>query len=139
MLTHSTTKILKTRDVVEKFSHLKLSETQVTRRVEKTSRAGSQVTRLQTETSPEAMTPMLEDVTSYTELSDVTSPDLRRTYQALLSRDVGTGEYLPLFTSTPSRGLYSREISWPMRDLESSTGESVNLSDTDDHVDVVNA
>ena len=138
MLTHNPTKILKTKDVVEKFSHLKLTEVQAARRVEKTSgvydRAGSQVTRLQTATSPEVMTPMSENMTSYTELSDVTSPDLKRTYQALLSRDVGTGEYLPLLTSTPSR-----EISWPMRDLESSTGESVNLSDTDDYVDVVNA
>ena len=143
MLTHNPTKILKTKDVVEKFSHLKLTEVQATRRVEKTSgvydRAGSQVTRLQTATSPEVMTPMSEDMTSYTELSDVTSPDLKRTYQALLSRGVGTWEYLPLFTSTPSRDIYSREISWPMRDLETSTGESVNLSDTDDYVDVVNA
>ena len=86
------------------------------------------------------MTPMSEDMTSYTELSDVTSPDLKRTCQALLSRGGTTGEYLPLLTSTPSRGIYSREISsWSMRDLETSTGESVNLSDTDEHVDVVNA
>ena len=112
--------------------------------MEKTSavngKEGSQVTRLQTATSPEVMTPMSEDMMSYTELSDVTSPDLKRTYQALLSRGGTTGEYLPLFTSTPSRGLYSREISsWPLRDLETSTGESVNLSDTDDYVDIVNA
>ena len=103
-------------------------------------RVGSQVTRLQTATSSEVMTPVSEDMTSYTELSDVMSPDLKRTYQALLSRGGTTGEYLPLFTSTPSRGLYSREISsWPVRDLETSTGESVNLSDTDDYVDVINA
>ena len=139
MLTHNPTKIIKTKN----FSHLKLTETLATRCVEKTSavnvKAGSQVTRLQTATSPVAMTPMSEDVTSYTELNDVISPELRRTYQALLSRGGTTGEYLPLFTSTPSRGVYSSEISWPVRDLETSTGDSVNLSDTDDYVDVVNA
>ena len=144
MLTHNPTKILKTKHIVENFSHLKLTEAQATRRVEKTSamndRAGRQVTGLQTAKSPVAMTTMLEDVTSYTELNDVISPDLKRTYQALLSRGGSTGEYLPLFTSTPSRGIYSSEISsWPLRDLETSTGESVNLSDTDDYVDVVNA
>ena len=37
MLTHNPTKILNTKHIVEKFSHLKLTEAQATRRVEKTS------------------------------------------------------------------------------------------------------
>ena len=134
MLTHSPTKDLKTEELVENISHLKLTETRATRFVEKTSRVnggtGTQVNRLQTPTPPDGITAASENMTSFTELSDVTSPDLRRTYQTLLSRDVGTMEYLSLFTSAPS---------WPMRDLETSAGESVISSDTEEYVDVVNA
>ena len=138
MLTHSSTKIIKPKDqdVVEKFSHLKLTEISATR---VNDGAQSLSTRQQTATSPEVMTPVSESMASFTELSDVTSPDLRRTYHALLNRDGDTVEYLPLFTSTPSRALYSREILWPIRDLETSTGESVILSDSEEYVDVVNA
>ena len=137
LLTHSSTKNSKTKDdFADKFSHLKLTETPTTRA---NNRSQCLATRQQIETSPEVMTPVSEGMTSFTELSDVTSPDLRRTYQALLNRDGDSKEYLPLFTSTPSRAWYSREILWPLRDFETSTGESVILSDTEEYVDVVNA